>query len=70
MIDWQKAEWIKSTHSDSGACVEVARVGSTIGVRDTKARGAGPVLEFTEAEWSAFLGGVAGGEFALDRLGA
>jgi hypothetical protein len=46
----------------------VARVGSVIGVRDTKANGAGPVLEFNAIEWTAFLGGVVKGEFDLDAL--
>jgi len=70
MIDWNKAVWIKSSFSDSGNCVEVARVGATIGVRDTKAKGAGPILEFTETEWGAFLEGVLGGQFDVNRLGA
>jgi hypothetical protein len=35
----------------------------TIGVRDTKQHGLGPVLEFTPSEWAAFLGGVRRGEF-------
>jgi hypothetical protein len=34
-------------------------------VRDSKQQGQGPVLEFTAAEWAAFLGGVRGGEFDL-----
>ncbi len=33
-------------------------------VRDSKDRG-GPVLRFTPAEWRAFLGGAADGEFVL-----
>ena len=35
----------------------------TIGVRDTKQNGQGPVLVFTPSEWQAFLGGVREGEF-------
>lgn len=68
MTDWTRAAWRKSTTSDSGGCVEVARIGDTIGVRDTKANGAGPVLEFTPHEWTCFLEGIAGGEFDLDAL--
>ena len=45
-IDWSSAPWRKSVNSDSGGCVEVARIGDVIGVRDTKAHGTGPVLEF------------------------
>ena len=66
--DWTNARWRKSTHSDSGGCVEVAASKWTIGVRDTKDAGAGPILEFNETEWSAFLAGVANGEFSLERL--
>ena len=56
--------WVKSSLSfANGNCVEVADLpDGRIGVRDSKdARG--PVLRFTPDEWSAFLGGVRGGEF-------
>jgi hypothetical protein len=57
--------WRKSTLSSAGDnCVEVAFASDgSVGVRDTKQHGRGPVLEFTPAEWDAFLGGVLGGEF-------
>jgi hypothetical protein len=54
--------------SDSGGCVEVARSGEHIGVRDTKDHGTGPVLVFNHKEWTAFLAGVRLGEFELDTL--
>lgn len=59
------ARWRKSQHStDEGACVEVAFLdGGRVAVRDSKDDGAGPALVFTPAEWSAFVRGVAGGEF-------
>jgi hypothetical protein len=49
--------WRKAGHSEpNDACVEVARsTADTVGVRDTKADGRGPVLDFTRAEWTAFL---------------
>jgi hypothetical protein len=59
------SEWRKSTHSGGeGACVEVRRTGDRIEVRDTKDR-SGPVLGFTEKEWTAFTEGVRHDEFDL-----
>jgi hypothetical protein len=57
--------WRKSTLSSGGDnCVEIAfAADGSIGVRDSKQKGQGPVLEFTPAEWDAFLGGVKVGEF-------
>lgn len=57
--------WRKSSLSSGGDnCVEVAMAADgSVGVRDSKQHGLGPVLEFTPAEWDAFLGGVTGGEF-------
>jgi hypothetical protein len=59
------ANWRKSSLSSGGDnCVEVAfAADGSVGVRDSKQHGMGPVLEFTPGEWRAFLGGVTGGEF-------
>jgi hypothetical protein len=56
--------WIKSSLSTyNGNCVEVAGLTSdTIRVRDSK-NPRGGVLNFTQAEWDAFVGGVMNGEF-------
>jgi len=48
------ASWFKSSRSAyNGSCVEVAWLSrGRIGVRDTKANGMGPVLQFTHSEWT------------------
>ena len=66
--DFSAARWRKSGVSGDGGCVEVAYVDHVIGVRDTKDRGTGPVLVFTEHEWTAFLTGARAGEFDLGQL--
>jgi hypothetical protein len=63
MTDFSGATWRKSRRSqNNGACVEVARVGEVIGMRDSKDPD-GPVLEFTIREFEAFLDGAYRGEF-------
>jgi hypothetical protein len=61
----QPVRWIKSSLSFSnGNCVQVASLpGGHIGVRDSK-NPHGPVLQFTPAEWRAFLAGTRRGEFS------
>jgi hypothetical protein len=49
--------WKKSTVSGAGSCVEVAGVGQTILVRDSRDP-SGPILSFARAEWETFLAGV------------
>lgn len=55
--------WFKSSFSEPGTCVEARHNtdGST-SVRNSRDPG-GAVLNFTGAEWTAFLGGVVNGEF-------
>ena len=63
MTDFTGAVWRKSVKTqNSGACVEVTRVGDVIGVRDSKDPD-GPVLRFTVREFEAFLDGVHKAEF-------
>jgi Domain of unknown function (DUF397) len=56
--------WIKSSLSGyAGNCVEVAGLSANrIRIRDSKHPGRA-VLNFTPAEWDAFIGGVRNGEF-------
>lgn len=63
--DLSRAQWHKSSYSSgNGACVEIARVGGTVAVRDSKDPH-GPVLTFTPGEWEAFTRGAKAGEFDL-----
>jgi hypothetical protein len=56
--------WHKSSYSNGsgGACVEVAELGTTRAIRDSK-NPTGPALRFTAAQWSVFTTGVRTGEF-------
>lgn len=60
--------WKKSSLSGySGDCVEVAGLaGDGILIRDSKDP-RGPILNFTAAQWDAFLGGVHDGAFDRNR---
>jgi hypothetical protein len=62
--DLSKAVWRKSRHSGINGCVEVAVIGRTVAVRDSKDR-EGPMLSFRLDEWKAFLAGVRDGEFDI-----
>ncbi len=59
---WKDADWRKASQSGDGNCVEIAFVDDRVGVRDSKDR-SGPVLNFTRAEWAAFVAGVRTGTF-------
>lgn len=63
----ESATFRKSTDSATVGCVEVGFADGTIGVRDSKDRGAGPVLAFDQHEWECFLAGAKRGEFDLPQ---
>lgn len=55
--------WFKSSYSNGqGECVEVAISGERVAARDSKDP-AGPALVFGAEAWTAFVHGVAHGEF-------
>jgi hypothetical protein len=53
----QEVNWRKSSRSSAngGECVEVGDAAGRVLVRDTKDRGAGPVLEVSPEAWGRFL---------------
>ena len=61
------AAWGKSSYSGyNGDCVEVAALDAgQVGVRDSKAHGAGPVLRLTRAQWTALMADVRSGRLDL-----
>jgi uncharacterized protein DUF397 len=54
--------WLRSSRSNPGGCVEVRFAENSVQVRDSKDPD-GPVLTFTDREWTAFLDGVRSNEF-------
>lgn len=58
-------EFSISSFCNSGFCVAVAfmRQGQTVLVRHHSSGDGGPTLEFSAAEWDAFIAGVRRGEF-------
>jgi hypothetical protein len=54
--------WFKATSCEAGTCVEVVSLDGGVAVRDSKDQD-GPILWFTQEEWSAFLVGAKAGEF-------
>jgi DNA integrity scanning protein DisA with diadenylate cyclase activity len=55
--------WIKARRSANAECVEMRRHDGAVQVRDTKARGCGPVLNLTKQQFVTWLAGAKAGEF-------
>lgn len=54
--------WRKSSRSaGAGECVEAGNGPGAVAVRDSRDRGAGPVLTFTPDAWTAFTAGLKAG---------
>jgi uncharacterized protein DUF397 len=64
--DFTHALWRKSTRSgdNGGQCVEVAFLGTAVGLRDSKDKGNGSILIVPPAEWAAFIAEARDGEFS------
>ena len=54
----EAAAYRKSSHSNPDNCLEAGQGAGVVAVRDTKDKGAGPVLEFSPAAWARFMEGV------------
>lgn len=51
-----RAGWRTSTRSSNGSnCVEVDFTATGVQMRDSKAHGTGPVIDFTPAQWAMFV---------------
>jgi hypothetical protein len=62
-VQYDILDWRTATASAGGNCVEVALLPTGgVAVRDSKNR-TGAVLEYSRAEWAAFVDGMAKGEF-------
>ncbi len=54
--DFAGARWIKSSRSATqNECVELARTGNIVGIRDSKKGDASPILTFTPANLATFI---------------
>ena len=53
--------WRKSSRCETGDCVEAARLGNVVAIRDSVHPET--VLQFTMTEWTEFAAGVRQGEF-------
>lgn len=57
-----RAGWRTSTRSSNGSdCVEVDFTATGVEMRDSKAHGTGPIIDFTPNQWAAFLDDLSGG---------
>jgi Domain of unknown function (DUF397) len=57
-------EWRRSTACSATTCVEVATIGDTIAIRDSKDPES-PILSYSRRDWQAFISRVKRGEFDI-----
>jgi hypothetical protein len=65
IIPTEGPHWRRSRQCASGACVEVAKIGEEVLIRDSKNRDLRP-LAFSQIEWEAFVAGVKAGDFGFE----
>ncbi|MEW1862884.1 DUF397 domain-containing protein [Streptomyces sp. NBC_00669] len=66
-VNFETALWRKSNNSGDTGCVEVALNTPSIGVRDTKQQGTGPILSFSRSAWTSFVEGLREGDFEAEE---
>lgn len=58
----RRAGWRTSTRSNNGSdCVEIDFTATGVEMRDSKAHGIGPIIDFTPPQWAAFLDDLSSG---------
>lgn len=61
-----RAGWRTSTRSNNGTdCVEVDFTAAGVEMRDSKAHGTGPIINFSPTQWAAFLDDLSSGHGAV-----
>lgn len=63
------SQWVKGSRSSATNCVECAREGGAVLVRNSK-NPDGATITFTKDEWTAFVDSVRGGELGYEQLPA
>ena len=54
MAEMPEPDWMRSSFCDTNSCVEVAFVGDSVAMRDSKDSN-GPILRFSQIQWTEFL---------------
>lgn len=61
-VDWKSLTWRTAAACNAGSCVQVARVGGSVAMRNSK-QPEGLVLIYSPDEWLAFMERAKKGEF-------
>jgi hypothetical protein len=55
-----EVQWFKASASESASCVEIAFIGSSIYIQDSKSPDGGPVIALSVNGWKSLLAAVRG----------